>query len=347
MIAILLIVLFALFVFFALRAEQSLISKKIALILLFVMFCLVYLFKNNTYVPDVEYYLDYFKYIKSHNISSFYNFEKGYYYFNYFVNSLWENKFSLLFAYAVVLSSGWIFLLQRYATGNLLLSAVLLMLSSFFSLFIMRQYIAIVICIFSLPYVFKRKLIPFLVLTFLAFTFHRTAVIWVFVYLFWAIRLNLRNVLLILSSALLLMFISPHLIEFLLPYVRNLDVYSMTDKTYMSWKPFVISLSMLAIVVMSYGAKFKDIDNVSKVFFFMMLASCTLNLMNLVGTYFVAFYRVNYYFSFSGSILVPNALSKMRSKFMRYVIIAMLVIVYAFLFVSNVDSQGGRFGFII
>lgn len=347
MIVILLLVLLALFAYFAYGAEQSLYSRNIALKLLFIIFFIIYVFKNNTYLPDVEYYIDYFFYIKSPNISSFYNFEKGYYYLNYFLNSIWGNKFSLLFAYALILSSSWVFLLQKYATENLLLSAVLLIFTSYFSLFIMRQYIAISICIFSLPYVFKRKLIPFLALTFLAFTFHRTAVIWIVVYLFGAIRLNLKNIFLILSVTLLLMLIAPRLIELLLPYVRNLDVYSIKDKINLSWKPFAISLSMLAIVIMSYGANLKSIDNISKVFFFMMLTSCLLNLVNLIGTYFVAFYRVSYYFSISGCILVPNALSKMKYKSVKYVIIAILVLVYAFLFVSNVNSQGGRFGFII
>ncbi|GAL65299.1 EpsG family protein [Jejuia pallidilutea] len=84
--------------------------------------------------------------------------------------------------------------IKKNSTDRIISTLIFLSFPIFFfnSLSIVRQYVAVSLMFFSYTYIKSRKLIPFLVITFFAFLFHKSAI--VAIPLYWIYNLRFKNI---------------------------------------------------------------------------------------------------------------------------------------------------------
>lgn len=115
------------------------------------------------------------------------------------------------------------FFIKKYSP-YVFLSILLLLLSVFnISIFILRQFIAIAICLFSINSIMEKKQIKFLVLIFIAFLFHRTAIVFIPVYYLYWIKTDKNIVLITVIGCVILYLMSKFILDYI---ITNSEKYS-------------------------------------------------------------------------------------------------------------------------
>lgn len=127
----------------------------------------------------------------------------GYYIFNWVVAHVFKNAQVLLFLVAIIICFFTFRFIYKYST-NVYLSVFLFLTLGFygFSLTAFRQSIAIAICLWAYDYIKKKKVVPFVLITLLAASFHQTAIVFLPMYIIGQLKLNKNNVFIV---AILLM----------------------------------------------------------------------------------------------------------------------------------------------
>jgi hypothetical protein len=98
-------------------------------------------------------------------------------------------------------------------------------------------------------------------------------------------------------------------------------------------KSSAVVLSTLFLCLFS----FKNIDKITgynKLFFQLSMMAFILNFIPFFGTSFTLFSRLHLYYSTSGILLIPNALSNIKNKKLYYFLIPIIFISYLFLLKS-------------
>lgn len=166
----------------------------------------------------------------------------------------------------------------------------------------LRQSISISICLFSVEYIKKRKLKPFLLLILLAYCFHRSCVVFALSYFLYGSELNNNTKLKYIGIALLLLLLSPFLQDTgnaLLD--RNYEDEASTDS---AW---VAAITYLIILVISYAFLSKKNTNKNSSFFVGITTVGSAFFM-LRYTQTQAFERISYYFLAGQAIVLPEVL---------------------------------------
>ena len=119
-----------------------------------VFLILIYLFKDNTRLPDMETYEMAFTYVEMGD------FEQGYNILIEILNKISHSFWIFIIFYALFVTTVNIKLQKKYAIMPFF-CLLLYVCNSFYSLFLVRQYIAMTICLLTIPYILKRKFIQF------------------------------------------------------------------------------------------------------------------------------------------------------------------------------------------
>lgn len=170
------------FSFLELRTNITPVQQNSMLLFVYILFVFQVGFRWQT-GTDWEPYLEHFNEIKS--ISDVYytltGFEKGYSFFVLIIKNLWNSYTVFLVAHAV-LYYFLVFSAFNKLSPYVFISILVFYASSMGVLGSNRQLIALAICLFALRFVFSKKLIPFLLLVTLAFTFHTSAILFIVYY---------------------------------------------------------------------------------------------------------------------------------------------------------------------
>lgn len=113
-----------------------------------------------------------------------FRWEKGYVLINWILGQFFENERVLLVFMACFILLPIVFWIKRESRLPLLSLVVFIGMGMWnSSMFILRQWCAIAILIFSYKYIRENKLIPFLILNLIAMLFHRTAIVFILAYI--------------------------------------------------------------------------------------------------------------------------------------------------------------------
>ena len=131
--------------------NQRKISRKSFALSMSVLLLIVYLFKDNNCLPDILVYQSFYElsYNPYEYLGLTYDFEYGYYLLNKGLHVISSNFYFFIAVYSLIVVGANMIAIERYSC-NIWLSVVLYLCSCYFSLFILRQYLAIAICIFSI-----------------------------------------------------------------------------------------------------------------------------------------------------------------------------------------------------
>jgi len=303
--------------------------------------------------PDLPNYYDYFKSFSNiHQSSNSFinkyeaeNLEIGWYFLNRVLHSISNNNFILLFFVSFIMILSYIITVKRYSAIPWL-SIFLILCTIFYDpLFVLRQHLAIPICLMSIPYIIERKPIKFILLTLLAISFHNSALIWIPAYFIYPIKINLRFVFILIFLTGLFFFSMEIILKNLIMLTRKIMEYTNLENqgAIGALKGSAVVLSTLLLSLYS----FKKVDRITgynKLFFQLSMIAFILNFIPFFGTSFTLFSRLHLYYSVSGIFLIPNALANINNKRLYYILIPVICVCYLF-FLRPIAQYGYGFKF--
>lgn len=241
--------------------------------------------------------------INKEAVVSVYRMEMGYLIYNVIIKIVSNNFNTLLLITGVITS---MLLYKVFKThSKYILFSLLLFISKFYLYYFFtaqRQIIAMLICWVGLYFVEKRKLVPFVVIVLLAFTFHGSAIVFFIAYFLYNVKLSTRQIVLILILSALIGVggigrVIANLVVDYLPFgSEKLGTYLESETKATNILNYIEILPLLYIIVKNrllLEVKFKNFNfflNFFVVFAFFLLAFYEFNFISRVSSYFLLGY---------------------------------------------------------
>ncbi len=239
-------------------------------------------------------------------------FESGYVVLNWLTSAIGLDFHGFLILYAAI----FVFAASKFIydySDSPTLSFILFVSVNFFTLSfgILRQTLALSIFLLSLPFIKKRKLIPYLLLCFLGFTIHRIAIITLPLYFVYNLTFTKRRYLYAGGALLALLAVSPLLMNYVLrPLLRLIgkSTYSLN----LSFNFFILLMVAMAVAVYL----FTDFEKIMKDPGNNFLCWCFLFsiAIEIFGLYNDAIARAIYIPFIAIVALIPNVLGAYENK---------------------------------
>lgn len=189
----------------------------------------------------------------------------------------------------------------------------------------MRQAMAMSLCLFAYEQAKNRKFLRFLLLVMLASTFHRTAIIFIFVYWIAKLKMNKLNVPLIFCASLLVTIFPSSVVD-----LGN-KVFNETYSGAVTSGGFVaVAIYGLALIVCGLYYTTYD-DNVQSPLVLILMAGTFTYVMRYTGVQVAE--RISFYFAFSQIALIPLAAKLVVPRdrlFVRIMIVALATGLFAY-----------------
>lgn len=323
--------------FYAMRLRSSSLNKNtqrfLFLLIAFLHLMFLYTFFDASLFPDLKGYNTYFNSIS--NPQPFVNLEIGWYFLNRILHGISHNSFILFFSVSTVIILCYLITIKRYSAIPWL-SVFLLLCTVFYnSLFVLRQNLAIPICLMTIPYIIERKPIKFALLTLLAVSFHYSALVWFLVYFIYPIKINTGFYFMMIIFSVLFYFLMEIILKNLVMLTTKIMAYTVSNNSggTGALKVAAVNISTVLLSLYCFG-NHNSIKGYNKLFFQLILVSLFLNLIDFAGTSFTLFSRLDLYFTVTSILLIPNALANIQNKRLLYIIIPVICVCYLFLLMS-------------
>lgn len=194
----------------------------------------------------------------------------------------------------------------------------------------MRQSLAIAICLFALEFCKKRKLVPFLIMVFIAMLFHGSAIVFCVIYPIWGMKVDARHMLL-MAAASAVVFLSLGKIFELVNFVIN-DHYAIDNTELTNGGGFTMAIYIVCILVgmfLAWQCKTNEQDFVGVSFFvyITIISAISFSMRYYVTTIME---RVSFYFAFGEMAIIaraPRLIVKEQRRIARLAIIALCFMV--------------------
>lgn len=206
----------------------------------------------------------------------------------------------------------------------------------YFSMAGIRQTIAMSVLLFSYKFIRDRKIIPFLLLVFIAFGFHNTSIVFLLAYPLSNLKVTWKR-LFVLVGAYFIMLFNKNLVYTLLFDVlkwERLSAYSNLDSS------LSLSGAIIQIAIFLFALFFteKESDNDIRPLLNLSFLGCLFQIFTpIIGEFF----RVSMYFAIFNIILIPTTASNIKNINNRkavMVLVPFILLLYFFGF-SGLDSS--------
>ncbi len=190
----------------------------------------------------------------------------------------------------------------------------------------MRQGVAMCICLLSYEYVKKRKLIPFLIVVFIALLFHKTAFVFLIVYFFPYFK-TAKSIVLYLAASVGLFTLIPRFISFYDSVIGE-DYSSASTRDSGGITTLLVYLLAIALALLVFK-KFEDQSDKNS--FYATLTGAALYIARFVTNQMVE--RVSYFFFLFVILLLPNAIQKLGDRdrqLMKFIVGVAAVALFAY-----------------
>ena len=243
--------------------------------------------------------------------------EKGYCMLNWLLSCLGQEPY-VWFGGMALLIFGSIFLFIYRYSPNVVLSvlAYVCLMYIFNSLNIVRQFLALAIILCTFQFVQKRQFFPFLCAIVCASLFHRSAIFCISIYWLYNMKVNKKNVVLLVLGSIVLFLSFGYLAE---RYTAVGGVYSHylvdAEQSRLSSIIRLILNFIIMVVVLCVYKKNCPVKDLKKLKIdFLVLCSCisTAGAMISLQAYHVE--RLMYYFYFFNIITLPSILERITNK---------------------------------
>lgn len=195
----------------------------------------------------------------------------------------------------------------------------------------LRQALAMSICLFAFEYCKTRKPIRFVLLVLLAMLFHKTAIVFVIVYLMYYLKMNMVNYIAATAAGLVVLVFSSYISQ-----IGNL-LFEREYETAVEGGGFVAVL--IYIIILCAACIFASQKKKNKnfvMFFYMTFVGFVTYLLRYTSVN--AAERISYYFQFGQIILLPSVINNF-DKSARLIIKIVVIILSIFLFIYRLSSS--------
>lgn len=306
----------------------------------FLLLFIIHAFKDYKTFADLPNYVEgynevrfssYTKLIKDSIVS--FKCEKGFAIFMKLISEFSTSPLFLMVTTSVIILTGYYFLIKRYSL-NIWFSVLILLTGPFIqSLYVIRQYAAISICLLSVPYIINRKFVPYLILVALAFSFHQTAIVFFPLYFLYGINSKkiLSLIMLGISTILIIGFqvLSHYFVNILSGYESFLDKENIS-----SWHMTAVLASLLLIRIFVLRMNFFE-NGIERL---LSLALILAIAIAIGGSSLAMIGRVNIVFTALGCLYIPSTLLCIKNRPIRIVAAFIYIIVFSYVSFSWLSS---------
>lgn len=335
----LLVILYAIFCELLSFSNKS--RKSIFLCIAFFHLLFLHTFFDQSLFPDLDNYFYYFKTLSNPTLKSG-ELEIGWYLLNKFLFFISNNEFILILGVSTAMIYFYLKTIKKYSAIAWLSVFILLCTVFYNSLFVLRQHLAIPICLLTVPYIIERKPLKFTIITLIAISIHLSAVVWLISYLLYSFKLSKLFYFKLVIASVVVFYSINLILENILLFSSNIMAY--TEVTEFgglgTLKSAAVNLSSLLLALYSFK-KFDNIIGYNKLFFQLTSLSLILILFSYFGAGFALFDRLSLYYSVPSMFLIPNSLYNLkRNKFLHYSIIIPFVCLFYVLFLNGLVQYG-------
>ena len=292
-----------------LNAEKR---QKIVIGTFFAILLLLLSLRGKNVGIDLSQYLPSFKRVSNMTMSEVLNYfeeEKGFWILNKIISYISTNQQIFLTIVALISVLPLVKLYSKETENGLLTMSIFIVLSNYDMLFSgLRQVIALALVAWAFKYVKEKKLIKFILIILLAFTFHKSALIALLIYPFYHLNIT-RGRLLLFTPFIALVFVyNKEIFEFLLEFLGD---YADNYK-YEETGAFTMILLFALFVAFSYIIPDEaKMDKNSKGIRNICVLAFVLQIFALASP--VAM-RMNYYFIMFYPLLIPKVINRTTEK---------------------------------
>lgn len=199
-------------------------------------------------------------------------------------------------------------LVSRYSSNVYISFIVLITVGSLgFALSGLRQTLAFAFLMFSFKFLESKKIIKFMFMILIASLFHSTAIIFIFAYPLYRLKLRLRNLIILGLGSVMLILNGRFFLSGFIRFIGTDDIYSayLDKESGLSIAGIIIFSFILVFCLCSYylgfeDAKYRGLCNLA-------IASLTFRILSV--TLFAEMFRVSMYFAVFDILLIAEACS--------------------------------------
>jgi hypothetical protein len=244
--------------------------------------------------------------------------------------SLMGLDFRAILIFTSIIIIGGVFYISYKYSEIVWLSVFIFLCTSFLhTIFIIRQGVAVSICLFAIPYILKRKILPFLALVGLAVSMHTAAIIFIPAYFIYKIPINRWFYLLLILMVPIAIVVLPAVMTYLAPD-RYLDYFNSEGS---NLTPALISTCIMLFSL--FFLDLKKLEEKEKLFLWLVTIEFIISCAG-IG---LPINRLLMYYSVGNFILLPNVLQ--RTNNLKLLIIPAMMYIYYIIYTQT--SQGGGF----
>ncbi len=326
--------------------SSSIKGKKrdaIFLVSCFFHIMFLYVFKDAGLFPDLDTYMLYYNGLDSsfNNIASerlHDRFGIGWYLLNKSVKYLGGDYNTLFFVIYAIMTLCYFIIISKYSS-NTFFSILIFICSVFYSsIFVLRQSLAVAICLLSIPFVIKKKITPFVIITAIAISVHGSAWVWSIVYILNMLKISKIVIILFVIAFFVFYNAIDWGILFFTEYYSELLAYE-SEGEGGTYKVVLMHAAIILFAFLTYKGG-KRMSEVNKLFVLMLFCALFMDISAMIGSHFGQFSRLSNYFSVASLFLVPTALEDLSAK-KDVKIILHIVIAIAYVFLMNSIVQYG------
>lgn len=239
-------------------------------------------------------------------------------------------KFSL-FIIAVIHTYAFIYSSKKYSPF-IIISLIIFVLGSIQSFFVLRQWLAIAVTLFSYQYIINRNWKIFTLLMLLAFSMHQTAIVFVPVYFIYGIK-NVKRMYIVLFATTIFTVIS-------FSVVFNYFAASMVGYGHyindQESNTTTLLISLCYLLTYIFFLK-RDIykDGINKLMFVILI----LNFIAMLAGYsFSGINRLMMYYSVVIFLSVPITMKYIKNPFVRFAYITTVILINTYMYFYGSNS---------
>lgn len=308
------------------KSKEKRIIKKIFVILFTIQLFLFLSLRDTSVGIDVNRYVEHFHYISRSSLPEFllHRHEIGYKTLTKLITFFTENQQVFL----TIIASISVFPVGKfiYKYSNMPFLSFALYISFNFYAFTfsgLRQAIAFSIILISFDYLISRKPFRFFLTVIVATLFHKSAIFFLPAYVLTKIKLNKKNLLLILTSFIIVFIFRVRIMEFMTLYL--FDSYEIVESGSFQWLLFNALVYCFCLFLYKKTINNRKQNNILYILvgvgiYLMIFASVATNAMRIA----------NYYFVFI-ILLIPEVLLGIQKKQKRWFFWYIFIIVILFL----------------
>ena len=338
---------------FVLCNEEHVKKEKAYLMICFVVMILLRSFFNPDYSDNYFYNIGFSEYrtmsfmdVLEDNAPSL-KAETGYRVFCKLLTYVTSEWGVCYFFISFIIFGSYYMTVKRYSTMYWL-SVLLIMTGPFIqSLFVLRQYMALGMILLSYPFILEKRIIPYLLLCFIAISFHQTAAVFLPTYFLY----NMRRTKTVYEVLFLLFIVLYYCFSFFLElaasfaietasYNDDLIEYNSEEGTNNKMALLLVTMLLLRIRIMKEEF-FKE--GINKLLSLIMIMG---TLISVVGIGFIATGRLNMFYAGIEFLYVPNTFQYVLKKQHRTIMgIGYFIFMLYFMIKNSHDESFSEFWF--